>query len=153
MERTQKSFDHQAAFRQAIAVGNDGSSGLPRANDNRKRADGGNVRLIEPVTASSRRNRVATINSLSKLDSPSPTVSGKTDARGRAVPNKAKDEAVAVWEVHTSQEIREEKTQPQPPGPFAPGTHETGRISRARKSRWFAARPGTRPSDTDSSLE
>ena len=49
-------------------------------------ADGGNVRLIEPVTASSRRNRVATIDSLSKLDSPSPTVSGKTDARGRAFP-------------------------------------------------------------------
>jgi hypothetical protein len=42
-----ESFDHQTAFRRTVAVGNDGSSGLPRANDNRKGTDGGNVRLIE----------------------------------------------------------------------------------------------------------
>ena len=63
-----------------------------------------------PVTALSRRIKVATIDSFSKPGSPSPT-SLENGRAGVRFPTKVKDEAAAAWDVHIPQEIRrEEKT-------------------------------------------
>ena len=63
---------------------------------------------LSPVTALSRRNKVATIDSLSNsiLLRHFPCKNGRVGTR---FPTKVKDEAAAAWEVHTSQEIRVKK--------------------------------------------
>ena len=64
-----------------------------------------------PVTALSRRIKVATIDSFSKPGSPSPTSLENGRAGVRFPPTKVKDEAAAAWGVQIPQEIRrEEKT-------------------------------------------
>ena len=106
-----------------------------------------------PVTAFSRRNKVATINSLSKPDTPS-HLPWKTDAPGRGSQQRLRMRPLrrGMFTSHRRSAVKKKRNRSRPALSFQERLKRV-RISRARKSRRFAAGPRTRPSDTDSGLQ